>query len=245
MYKLIIIDAEKKILDGVAEIFPWNQIGFEVTGKFTCASEALAFLEKNPADVVMTDIRMPDMDGLELVKRLKSCPDLQVVILSSYAAYSYMRQALLLDVADYLLKPVNYNGLLSCYEKIRARLDERNVVPAEETGTYYEKIIGKVDEFLRENYQKASLNKAADLVGISSGYLSRIYKDCKGTGFMETLSRIRMERAGELLKNPAYKSYEIASLVGYDNPKSFTRAFKAYYQVTPRDYRNGIRKTEK
>ena len=61
---------------------------------------------------------------------------------------------------------------------------------------------------------------------------------------MEMLTRIRMEKAGELLQDPAYKSYEIAFYVGYDNPKNFTRAFKAYYQVTPREYRNGMRAGE-
>ena len=88
MYKLVIIDDEQKILDGVAEIFPWDQIGFEVVGKFTRAALALDFLSRNKADVVMTDIRMPDMDGLKLARELKQYPDLQVVIFSSYAEYT-------------------------------------------------------------------------------------------------------------------------------------------------------------
>ena len=244
MYKLVIIDDEQKILDGVAEIFPWDQIGFEVVGKFTRAALALDFLSRNKADVVMTDIRMPDMDGLELTRALKQYPDLQVVIFSSYAEYTYMREALFLNVTDYLLKPVNYNDLFSCFEKIRSGLDEKNAVPRQEEKTYYERIISRVDEYLQTSYQHAALNEAAELVGISTGYLSRIYKEYKGTGFMEMLTRIRMEKAGELLQDPAYKSYEIAYLVGYDNPKNFTRAFKAYYQVTPRDYRNGLRRPE-
>ena len=245
MYKLVIIDDEKKILDGVAEIFPWEQIGFEVTGTFTRASDALAFFRESPADVVMTDIRMPDMDGLELTRELKALSDsedLKIVIFSSYSEYVYMREALLLDVTDYLLKPVKYSDLLSCFEKIRLELDERRAPTPEREESYYEKIVSRVDKYLKENYQKAALNEAAEIVGISAGYLSRIYKEYKGTGFMEMLGRIRMERAGELLMDPAYKSYEIAYLVGYDNPKNFTRAFKAYYQVTPRDYRNGIRR---
>ena len=244
MYRLVIIDDEKKILEGIAQLFPWSQIGFEVTGKFTSAEAALACLKDNPADVVMTDIQMPNMTGLDLIRALKEYPDLKVVIFSSYAEYSYMREALLLDVTDYLLKPVSYADLVTCFEKIRLQLDEKNAVPETAEGTYYEKIISRVDEYLKESFQKASLNEAAELVNISSGYLSRIYKEYKGTGFMEMLTRIRMEKAGELLMDPSYKSYEIAYLVGYDNPKNFTRAFKAYYQVTPRDYRNGLRSPE-
>lgn len=244
MYKLIIIDDEKKILEGVAQIFPWNQIGFEVSGEFTSAEDALIFLKENPADVVLTDIRMPNMTGLDLVRALKAYPDMKVVIFSSYSEYSYMREALLLDVTDYLLKPVSYSDLVSCFEKIRTELDEKNMVSDELQDSYYEKIVSSVDRYLEEHYQKAALNEAAELVNISAGYLSRIYKEHRGIGFMEMLTRVRMEKAGEMLMDPSYKSYEIAYLVGYDNPRNFTRAFKAYHRVTPRDYRNGIRQTE-
>lgn len=243
MYQLIIIDDEEKILEGISELFPWNQIGFEVAGTFTQASAALDYMEDHPIDVVMTDIQMPDMDGLELTRRLQE-RELEVVIFSSYSDYKYMREALQLEVSDYLLKPVSYSELLSTFEKVKGRLDSKHAVETEREGSYYEKIIEQSDAYLMEHYKTACLNDAAEQVGISAGYLSRIYREHKGIGFQETLTRIRMEKAGEMLMNPAYKSYEIAFYVGYDNPKNFTRAFKAYYQVTPREYRNGVRAGE-
>ena len=94
MYRLVIIDDERKILDGIAEIFPWDNIGFQVTGKYTRAKEALKHLEREKVDVVMTDICMPDMNGLELAKELKGHPDILIVIFSSYSDYKYMREAL-------------------------------------------------------------------------------------------------------------------------------------------------------
>ena len=92
MYRLVIIDDERKILDGIAEIFPWDNIGFQVTGKYTRAKEALKHLEREKVDVVMTDICMPDMNGLELAKELKGHPDILIVIFSSYSDYKYMRE---------------------------------------------------------------------------------------------------------------------------------------------------------
>lgn len=241
MYSLIVIDDEKKILDGIAEIFPWKNIGFEVKARFTNAREALHYLEKESIDVVLTDICMPDMNGLELAKNLKNYQDLLLIVFSSYSDYQYMREALQLNIVDYLLKPINYGELSACFEKVKEILDKKNPVREEKEFTYYEKIIRRVDEYLEENFQNAKLADAAEVAGISANYLSKVYKEKKGIGFFENLNKIRMEEAVELLMNPQYKSYEIAYYVGYDSPKNFTRAFKAYYHVTPRDYRNGIR----
>ena len=164
-----------------------------------------------------------------------------MVLFSSYHDYKYMRTALKLEVTDYLLKPINYEDLLVCFENIKKLLDHRGNVQEEEPPTYYMEIISRVDEYLRENYQRANLTGAAEAVGLSPNYLSKIYKEKSGLGFSESLNKIRMEKAGEMLLNPEYKGYEIAFYVGYDNPKNFTRAFKAYYHVSPREYRNGIR----
>ena len=72
MYKLIIIDDEEKIASGMAQLFPWQNIGFEVVQVFTGARKALQYIAENPVDVVLTDIEMPDMNGLELSQRLKT-----------------------------------------------------------------------------------------------------------------------------------------------------------------------------
>ncbi|HIU77460.1 MAG TPA: response regulator [Candidatus Pelethocola excrementipullorum] len=242
MYQLVIIDDEKKILDGIAEIFPWNNLGFEVKERFTRAKEALDYIAREQVDVVLTDICMPDMSGLELAKELKVYEDLQIVVFSSYSDYKYMREALQLNIGDYLLKPINYNDLLTCFEKVKSILDEKNSVTEEnEVMGYYESIINRVDEYVENNFQNANLSSVAEIVGISSSYLSKIYKENKGIGFSEYLNKVRMEKAGSMLMSSDYKNYEIAYHVGYDSPKNFTRAFKAYYQVTPREYRNGIR----
>lgn len=242
MYKLIIVDDEEKILDGITELFPWGNVGFEVVKSFTKAREALNFCRENEVDVVMTDISMPDMNGLELSRELKKEKDIIVVFFSSYQDYEYMREAIHQGIEDYLLKPIKYEQLMDCFEKIQERLAGKKEKEEDKPKNYYEEIVARVDAYLNENYQRATLANAAEVAGLSSSYLSKIYKDKTGIGFLDKLNRIRMEKASELLQNPEYKSYEIAYLVGYENPKNFTRAFKAYYQVNPREYRNGIRR---
>ncbi len=188
MYKLVIVDDEQKILDGLADLFPWENIGFEVSGRFTGAVSALEFIEKNPVDVVMTDIKMPGMDGLSFAERIKKDPNRMVVILSSYSDYEFMRKALKVEVEDYLLKPINYGELSECFEKLRGILDEKNQVTAEDNAPYYDKIIRLIDNYIEDNYQRASLVSAAENVGISAGYLSKIYKEKRASASRSSLA---------------------------------------------------------
>lgn len=242
MFRIIIVDDEERILDGLAVLFPWNNIGFEVDAKFTNAKDALRYVAQNPVDVVMTDVSMPDMNGIEFAKELKRYPDLVVVFFSSHQDYEYMRAAIQQDITDYLLKPISYGELVGCFEKIKNRLDEKYKLNEEEHKNYYDEIVSRVDDYIVNNYRKATLTGAAELVGLSPNYLSKVYKDKSGIGFLENLNKVRMEKSCELLMDPNFKNYEIAYYVGYDNPKNFTRAFKTYFNVSPRDYRNGIRK---
>lgn len=242
MYQLVIIDDEEKIVEGISELFPWNNLGFHVSAWFVDAQNALSFIRNNPVDVVMSDISMPNMNGIELVKELQTFKDIKIVLFSSYKDYEYMRAAIRYGICDYLLKPICYNELVECFEKIRETLDKKNELEVIKPKTYYDEIIKRVDDYLLQNYQKASLEGAAEAVGLSPNYLSKIYKEKSGSGFLERLNKIKMEKACELLMDPSYKHYEIAFYVGYDNPKNFSRAFKAYYNVSPMEYRNGLRK---
>ncbi len=239
MYKLIIADDEKKILDGIANLFPWQQIGFHVAEKFSNGKDVLKYIEKHPVDVVLTDIEMPYMEGITLIKELGKHPEIKTVLFSSYTNYKYFRSAIQFQIFDYLLKPVNFNDLINCFERLKQKLDEEHFVNnAEMPLPFYTQIIDKVTKYLQENYKNASLEEATLLVNMSASYLSKIYKEKSGISFSDKLLSIRMEKACEFLRNIKYKGYEIADLVGYDNPSNFSRAFKAFYNMTPNEYRN-------
>lgn len=239
MYQLVIVDDEKNIVEGIANLFPWNEIGFEVT-YFQKAGEALEHIIKHGTDVLMSDIEMPDMNGMQLCEQaLEIKPEIKIIFISSYQNYEYFRCAIQNGIVDYLLKPLKGTDLINCFKKIKEELDKKNAVMEERPETYYEQIIRSVKEYIRENYREASLEEAAVLVNLSPGYLSKLFKEKCGSGFAEYLMKTRMEKACELLADIRYKSYDIAYYIGYDNPKNFSRAFKAYYGMTPKEYRNG------
>lgn len=237
MYQLIIIDDERKIVEGMGQLFPWENIGFSVAGTFTSATEALDYVSHEHVDVVLSDIEMPDMTGLDLVKRLVEMGGVRTVLFSSYQNYEYFRTAIQFGVTDYLLKPVSYAALLECFTRIREKLDEESNVAQVCSQGYYEQLVGQVEEYLRGHIQDATLTRCAERVNLSPTYLSRIFKEKSGMSFSERLLKMRMERACELLSDPQYKGYDVAYDIGYDNPKNFSRAFKNYWGFTPSEYR--------
>ena len=237
MYKIVIIDDEEKIAEGIANLFPWEQMGFSVAAFFQSGKKALEYIESHSVDVLVSDIEMPDLSGLALCERLVGSP-IRIVFISSYQNYEYFRSAIRYKVEDYLLKPIKFQELSECFRKIKESLDEENHVQKEAPVAYYDQIVREVKNYIEQNYRDASQNEAAVLVGMSSGYLSKIFKEKSGKGFMEYLTEVRMKKACELLGNIQYKSYDVAYYVGYDNPKNFSRAFKAYYGMTPKEYRS-------
>ncbi|QNK56680.1 response regulator [Paenibacillus sp. PAMC21692] len=128
MYKLLIVDDEKEIRNGLAER-PWHSLGIELVGLCRHGMEALQFVARQPVDIVLTDIRMPFMSGLELMEAIhRQFPFTQMLILSGYSDFDYARQAILNGAADYLLKPVNPDDLAESFRKLTARLDEKKQI---------------------------------------------------------------------------------------------------------------------
>ena len=102
------------------------------------------------------------------------------------------------------------------------------------------KAIAMAKEYVENHLCDASLENTAVYVHLSPGYFSKLFHKITQSTFSDYLTRCRMERAAQLLNDVKFKTYEISLMVGYDNPKNFTRAFKQYFKVTPREYRNCI-----
>jgi len=240
MYKLIIVDDEKNIREGLAACYPWKELGFEVTAVLADGKSALDYVARCRVDVVLSDIRMPKMDGLELAKALfEGYPDITVILLSGYAEFEYAQIALRYGVRDYMLKPVKYDEAIRVFQNIRTMLDRHQGIRTidEPAPGYYDQIVEQVSQYLAEHYRDASLEDAASMIGLSPNYLSKIFKRKTGINFSEHLLNVKMERAAQMLRDISMRTYEVAAEVGYDNPKNFTRAFKQYSGKTPREFR--------
>lgn len=241
MYRIVIVDDEPKICEGLVNLFPWNNLGFEVAGFFTNGKATLEFINShNDIDVVMTDIQMPVMTGIELSKQLADS-DIIVIFFSAYQDFEYARSAIINHVVDYLIKPMKYDAMIACFERVRTLLDEKkpkNTSSSTEITEPHSNIATTVKKYIEENYRTASLEEAALLTHFSPTYLSTNFKQTAGISFSDYLLKVRMEKAMELLSSDKNMLYEIADAVGYLNPKNLTRNFKNYYGMTPQEYRS-------
>jgi len=249
MYTLMIVDDEFNIRDGLANAVPWQTIGVEVVAQARDGVEALEQARRHRPDLVVTDISMDEMDGLEFSEALLAeAPKTKILILSGFGEFRYAQRALQLRVSAYLLKPVTPEDLLEQVSlAIRALEDEREKarrlgeLPPEPVPdpTGGRELIRRAREYLESFYsdQETSLESLAEHLGLTPAYLSKLFKAETGRNYSEELAALRIERAKELLVNTNLRSSEVGSKVGYANPQYFATAFRKATGRSPSEYR--------
>ncbi|MBN2981124.1 MULTISPECIES: response regulator transcription factor [Cohnella] len=240
MYKLLLADDEKEIRNGLSQYFPWAETGYELVGLCENGQEALRFMDSRPVDVLLCDIRMPVMNGLEVAKRLHETKSkTKVVFLSGYKDFEYAKQALSYDVHDYIVKPTQFGELSRVFTSLKLELDESSSAGAPASGASFdEKVIAAIKSYVEENYPNATLEEAAARVHMNPHYVSKYFKDKTGDTFSDYLVGVKMAKAAELLMDIRYKTYEISEMVGYGYAKNFTRTFRKHFGLSPREFRS-------
>lgn len=245
LFRLFLVDDEESIVRGLAELFPWHEWGFCVAGTFPNGQKALQALHKgHPADIILSDIRMPVMDGLALAQHIHD-EDLpvRVVFLSAYTDFDYARQGLQYGVCDYVVKPISFDKLEATFRAMHAALSEAQ--PREEApppghaleAAAQDDLAAKVDAYIASHLREANVEGAAQAVHMRPQVFSRSYKRLCGISFTEALYRARMKQAATLVCGLHMRLFHVAEALGYDNAKNFTRAFRRYYGLSPNDYR--------
>lgn len=237
--KLLIVDDEWLITDSLRSLEEWGERNIEVVGTAASGVEALAWLDKTALDMVITDIRMPDMDGLELLRQIyQRSPQIDVIIISGYEEFAYAKTALSYQAKGYILKPIDTDEL---FATVDALLPNNPLQREEPPKTYHETIVERAIAFVSANLGRPlSLKETADQVHLTSHYFGQVFKSVMGDTFVNHLTRMRMEKACELLKNTELKQYEVGFQIGYSDPKYFSKVFFQSYGVTPKEYRQQL-----
>lgn len=166
LYRIMLVDDEEEVRKAMIRKMDWEQLGFTVVGDAENGEDALEKLELLEPDVVMTDIRMPYMDGLTLVARIREkYPFIKILIFSGYDDFEYAKQAIKYRVTEYILKPVNGEELAEILKRVRISLDEeieqrRNISMLQES---YENSL----PMLREVFLNDLVSRGADLSGVA------------------------------------------------------------------------------
>lgn len=238
---IMIVDDEPKIARGILNLISARE-GYKAAGIFCDAAEALAFMEQNSVDVVITDIRMPEISGLELIRRIRRMNgDVRIVILSGYGDFSYAQKAIELGVTRYLLKPTDPAELIGTLEGIRAELSHTRKEEPVQPAQIQNLLVRSAVQYIEENYAKPfTLKRMAEELYVSPNYLCELFKRHTGRNITEYLADVRLRQAETYLRQVACKVSDISKLVGYGDAKYFSAAFKKKYGMTPMEYRNQI-----
>lgn len=237
--RVLLVDDEIMIREGFKRLFDWEGHDCEVVGEAADGMEALGQIDMLHPDIVIMDINIPIINGLKVIElsRMKH-PDIAFVIVSGYDDFVYCQQALRLQISDYILKPVNYEEFGSCIDNLKISLFEQRVASAEEPKEQEERVIMGITRYLQEHLEEElSLSVLAEEFHLNAQYVSQLFKNEIGVGFLAYLTNIRMEKAKKLLFSTSLSVAEIARQTGYKDYRVFTKVFKKAEGITPSQYR--------
>ncbi len=253
MYNVLLIDDEPFIRKGLSILIDWEKEGFIIKSEASDGKEALELIKNNHFDLIICDIKMPEMNGIELLEHIREneISSTPFVFLSGYFEYEYVKKAIRNQCADYILKPVEKEELLNVLQNISKNIQKEKKITAQNVKKEIEinepsiltnkNILSIIENEIFENYSlNLSLKNLSEKYYINSAYLGQLFKKNFGCSFKDYLNNYRIEKACEFLTKTDKKVYFIAQQVGYNNFDYFVDRFVNSKGCTPTKYRNRI-----
>ena len=242
MLKVLIVEDEEMIRKGIVLTVDWAALDCVVVGEAANGLEGLEAARRLEPSLIITDLKMPQMDGIEMLRTLRAegC-NAYVIILTAYDNFSYAQSALRLGAVDYLLKPFHDGDLENAVNRLRSRLDSETQDPVT-LGTPRKgdksKYVLEAMAYISKHYNEPdiSVGTVAQSLNISEGYLSHTFKKETDYTLLGYITRYRIHKAMELLKDCRVKVYEVAEQVGYRDIAYFSSTFKKYTGISPSEY---------
>lgn len=236
--RVLLADDEIMIREGFRRLFDWEAHGCVLVGEAADGMEALTQINALLPDLVIMDINIPVMNGLQVIQTCRAkYPQMAFIIVSGYDDFSYCREALRLQVTDYMLKPVDYEEFGLCIDKLRISMFEQELEHSktdEGQETPIRGMIGYMQEHLAE---EISLQLLAEEFHLSAQYISQLFKNEMGVNYLTYLTNIRVEHAKRLLIGSKLPISDIAEHSGYADYRVFSKVFKKVQGITPTQYR--------
>jgi len=260
MIRVVVVEDEALVKKGLILTTDWERFDCEVVGEASNGIEGLEKILKLKPDIVLTDVRMPGLDGIGMIKKVKENDlDPVFIIISGYSDFENARQAVKLGVCDFLVKTIDDDDLVHALEnacsavrdkqrinKIQNKMEDmteskvmlfKEYLLDEKKDDY----VARAIRYIKHNYYKdINVKSVAESLYISEGYLSRLFKNEVGQTFGDYLTYYRIKKACEFLRQPDKKIYEVANMIGYKDQHYFSVIFKKLVGVTPKEFREKL-----
>lgn len=248
IYNVLIADDEPLILHSLKSCLDWTNRGFAIVASCTNGIMALEQARRHRPHIILADIRMPGMNGLELMQTIsREMPGTQGIFISGHADFSYAREAIRQEARAYLLKPIDPEELADALERARRWLDalsesaEGTPPPAEmpaEQSAYSGKLQRAIEYIDAHVCENLTLNATARALFISPTYLCQLFRREMNTTFTQYLSEKKMALACQMLNQPDAAIADVACVLGYSDYFYFHRVFKKVVGQSPGSYQN-------
>lgn len=252
MYSVLLVDDEPLVRRGIKAFVSFEALHITNVYEACNGIEALEIFRQHKPQLVLADINMPKMNGLDLAKIIKqSDSGVKVALITGYDYFDYAVAALKSGVDDYVLKPVSRKDITELLQKMIWKIEEeaatrevisvvaniKNTIDSNDSDEFSYK--EQIKTILEKNITSSefSLSVLSDEMRLSSGYLSGLFKRLFGAPFQDYLIAQRMERGKLLLLTTNLKNYEIAIKIGFEDPNYFSTRFKKEYGQTPSQYK--------
>ena len=242
MYRVVLIDDEKLIVEGLRKVVKWEDYRCEVVATASDAVNGAKIIRQFQPHILFTDIRMPGDDGLTMLAGLRSeYPNLQVIVLTGYRDFQYAQEAIRLGVARFLLKPSKMSEINEALAAVTERLDK--AAPEEETDELREHsgsfLVRQATAYIESHYaEKLPLQDVAGACDVTQWHLSKLLNKHTNGNFYDVLNAVRINAAKRLLRDPSLKIGELGEMVGYADTAHFARVFKKIVGMSANEYRN-------
>lgn len=249
MTTLLIADDEPMIRKGIKTLIDFDALKINVVFEAENGIEALEIVKNNKVDLILADINMPKMNGLDFVANVKQIsPNTRIAMITGYDSLDYAITALKLGVDDYVLKPVSKVDIIAILNKLMDKLktsnQEREALTIAKEINYDNQNDSDMKQILSEYINKHladtafSLQALAEETGYNTSYLSQLFKKIFGVNFRDHLLHLRLEKCKILLLTTNLKIYEIAQQIGIEDSNYLSACFKRIYGISISEFKD-------